>query len=89
MRVRRFEWEGAAATAAAMRSWAAESEAAVDVGSIFAELSGGAGDRRIGDGGRVGDAAVLALTNRFDATAQPRQALAVDRDAADRALVVL
>jgi histidinol dehydrogenase len=89
MRVRRFEWEGAAATAAAMRSWAAESEPDVNVGAIFAELTGGVSGRKIGDDGRVEEAAALALTNRFDATAQPRQVLAVHRDAAERALAGL
>jgi histidinol dehydrogenase len=81
VRTRRFEWEGAATTATALRAWAAESEPAVDVGAIFAELNG--------DDGTVGEAAVLALTNRFDATDRPRQTLAVDRATADAALAAL
>ena len=80
MRTRRFEWEGAAATATALRAWAAESEPAVDVGAIFADLSGDRG---------VTEAAVLALTNRFDATEQPRDSLGVDRARADEALAGL
>ena len=38
MRTRRFEWEGAAETAAAMRAWAAESAPAVDVRPIEREV---------------------------------------------------
>jgi len=34
MRARRFEWEGAADTAAGLRGWAAGSAAAVDVATI-------------------------------------------------------
>jgi len=93
MRARRFEWEGAGPTAAALRGWASESAPAVDVESIFAELTGGesgvAAGRSAGDGGTVRDAAALALTNRFDATERPRSGLAVDRDLADAALAAL
>ena len=39
MKVRRFEWEGAAETAAALRSWAAESAPAVDVDRSSARWS--------------------------------------------------
>jgi histidinol dehydrogenase len=74
MRTRRFEWEGAAKTAAGIRAWAAESAPAVDVGPI---------ERAVREGG---DAAVLELSNRFDATEQPLGSLWVDPDAAATAL---
>ncbi len=56
MRVRRFEWEGATVTAAAIRNWTAESAPEVDVSPI---------EREVRDGG---DEALLRLTARFDAT---------------------
>jgi histidinol dehydrogenase len=66
MRVRRFEWEGAADTAAALRGWAAESSPAVDVAPIEREVREG------------GDEALLRLTERFDATLRPPRSLRVD-----------
>jgi histidinol dehydrogenase len=86
MRARRFEWEGAAATAAAMRGWAAELEPQVDLGPIAAEVlgSGAPGPRR-----RADESAVLSLTNRFDATEAPRDRLAVGLDEAAAALTGL
>jgi len=66
MRTRRFGWEGAAETAAALRAWAAESAPAVDVSPIEDEVRSG------------GDAALLRLTERFDATLRPPQSLRVD-----------
>jgi len=77
MRVRRFEWEGAADTAAALRGWAAESAAAVDVASI---------ERQVREGG---DAAVLELTARFDATEAAPESLRVDPALAKAALSAL
>jgi histidinol dehydrogenase len=74
MRIRRFEWEGAAATAAALRSWAAEASPEVDVRPIEHEVVEG------------GDEAVLALTARFDATEAPPESLRVDALEAGRAL---
>lgn len=65
MRVRRFEWEGAAQTAGAIRGWASESAPVVDVAAIEREVVEG------------GDAAVLRLTARFDATEQPPTSLRV------------
>jgi histidinol dehydrogenase len=65
MRVSRFEWEGAAETAAAIRAWAAESAPPVDVAPIEREVIEG------------GDEAVLGLTARFDATESPPTALRV------------
>jgi histidinol dehydrogenase len=66
MRMRRFEWEGAAQTAAALRVWADESSPAVDVAAIEREVREG------------GDAALLRLTERFDATLRPPRSLRVD-----------
>jgi histidinol dehydrogenase len=74
MKVRRFEWEGAADTAATLRDWVAESAAAVDVGPIEREVRKG------------GDAAVLDLTARFDATEAPPQSLRVDPAQANESL---
>jgi histidinol dehydrogenase len=74
MKVRRFEWEGAAETAAALRSWAAESAPAVDVRPI---------EREVIDGG---DATVLQLTELYDATEQAPAALRVEAGAAEAAL---
>lgn len=74
MRVRRFEWEGAAVTAAALRAWAAEASPEVDVRPIEREVLEG------------GDDAVLALTARFDATEAAPDSLRVDRSEAVRAL---
>jgi len=66
MRVRRFEWEGATATAAALRTWVAESSPAVDVAMIEREVREG------------GDAALSRLTERLDATLRPPHSLRVD-----------
>jgi histidinol dehydrogenase len=74
MKVRRFEWEGAAETAAALRSWAAESAPAVDVRPI---------EREVIDGG---DATLLQLTALYDATERAPAALRVEAGAAEAAL---
>ncbi len=74
MRLRRFEWEGAGPTAAAIRGWTGESVPRVDVASIEREVREG------------GDEAVLRLTARFDATDRAPSALLVDPDSAARAL---
>jgi histidinol dehydrogenase len=66
MRVRRFEWEGATATATALRAWAADSSPEVDVAAIEREVREG------------GDAALSRLTERLDATLRPPQSLRVD-----------
>ena len=77
MRSRRFQWEGAAATAAALRGWAAEAAPAVDVRPIEEEV-------------RVeGDAAVLRLTARFDAPGASLESLRVSPEDAVDALAVL
>jgi histidinol dehydrogenase len=55
MKVQRFEWAGAGATATAVRAWSAEAAAPVEVDSIGSLVREG------------GDAALLALTKRYDA----------------------
>jgi len=77
MRVRRFEWEGAARTAVALRGWSVEVAGEVDVGPIREDFAA----RR--------DAAVLELTNRFDATERPLGSLRVDPGEATAALAEL
>lgn len=77
MRTRRFEWEGAAETAAALRSWAAESAPAVDVRPI---------EREVIDGG---DATLLQLTALYDATERAPTALRVPPGEAEEALAAL
>jgi histidinol dehydrogenase len=77
VKVRRFEWEGAAETAAALRSWAAESAPAVDVRPI---------EREVIDGG---DATLLQLTALYDATERAPTALRVEAEEAEAALSAL
>jgi histidinol dehydrogenase len=77
MRARRFEWEGAAATAATLRAWAAETSPTVDVEPIQREVREG------------GDEAVLRLTAKFDAPAATLDSLRVGPDDAASALSVL
>lgn len=77
MRVRRFEWAGAAETAAALRAWAAEAAPEVDVEPIRREVLEG------------GDKAVLRLTAKFDAPEAPPSALRVDPERAREALAGL
>jgi len=77
MRARRFEWEGAAQTAAALRSWAAESAPAVDVRPI---------EREVIDGG---DATLLQLTALYDATERAPAALRVEAGEAEAALAAV
>jgi len=77
VRVRRVEWEGAAATAATLRSWAAEAAPAVDVAPIEGEVRA------------EGDAAVLRLTARFDAPGASLGSLRVPPGDAVDALAVL
>ncbi|MGN6586212.1 MAG: histidinol dehydrogenase [Solirubrobacterales bacterium] len=76
MRTRRFEWEGAVETAAALRGWATRLSPPVDVGEIFQEVVG------------RGDEAVLELTNRFDAPGAGLNSLRVDPADAKAALAV-
>ncbi len=77
MRPRRFEWEGATATATAIRSWTAETAVDVEVASIEREVR------------ESGDEAVLSLTARFDASESPPTALQVESGVAAQALAEL
>lgn len=77
MRARRFEWEGAAETAAALREWAAETAPSVDVAPIGREVEA------------EGDEAVLRLTAKFDAPGVTPASLRVDPADAEAALAVL
>jgi histidinol dehydrogenase len=77
MRSRRFEWDGAEATAAALRAWAAEAAPDVDVEPIGREVRA------------EGDAAVLRLTGRFDAPGASLESLRVSPGEAVDALAVL
>lgn len=77
MKVKRFEWEGARETAARIRGWTSKLTEPPVLDEIFREVVGG------------GDQAVIDLTNRFDATAQPIETLAVDLDSAQAALAEL
>jgi histidinol dehydrogenase len=77
MRRRRFHWEGAEETAAAIRSWTSASAPGVDVSVIEREVREG------------GDGAVLCMTARFDATEQAPTALRVDPDAGAEVLSAL
>jgi histidinol dehydrogenase len=77
VRQRRFAWEGSAETAAAIRAWTAEQAPQVDVSQIEREVREG------------GDAAVLRLTTRFDATETPPETLRIDTAVLDRALADL
>jgi histidinol dehydrogenase len=77
VRTRRFEWEGAAETAAALRSWAAESAPAVDVRPI---------EREVIDGG---DATLLQLTALYDATERAPTALRVEPGESKAALAAV
>ena len=77
MRTRSFEWEGAAATAAAIRSWVAASAPEVDVGPIEREVREG------------GEEAVRRLTERFDGPDSLPDSLRVDPALAAAALAEL
>ena len=74
MRTRRFDWQGAAGTAAALRGWAAAAAGPVDVAPIEREVI------------EEGDAAVLRLTARFDSTEVEPGGLRVDFASARAAL---
>jgi histidinol dehydrogenase len=80
MKVKRFEWEGAVATAKRVRSWD-EEESLEWIDAKITEI-----EREVRGGG---DAAVLRLTARFDATETPSPSLQVDRAEAGKALAAL
>ncbi|MBS1891214.1 MAG: histidinol dehydrogenase, partial [Actinobacteria bacterium] len=74
MKVQRFEWAGAAATARAVRDWSAEASPPVEVDSIGSLVREG------------GDAALLALTRRYDAPEAEVTRLRVEPEEAAAAL---
>jgi histidinol dehydrogenase len=77
MRSRRFDWRGAAETAAELRAWAAASAPPVDVEPIEREVR------------EEGDDAVLRLTAKFDAPTAALDSLRVDPADASSALSVV
>ncbi len=77
MKVQRFEWAGAAATARAVRDWSDEAAAPVEVDSIGSLVREG------------GDAALLALTKRYDAPDADVTQLRVEPDEAAAALAAI
>src|SRR6201994_2882609 len=77
MKVQRFEWAGARVTAAAVRTWGAEAAAPVEGESIGALVREG------------GDAALLALTKRYDAPDAQMESVVVDPADAAAALAAL
>jgi histidinol dehydrogenase len=77
MRLQRFEWEGAGSTAATIRSWTSTRTAQVDVGPIESAVR------------ERGDAALLELTLRFDATERAPDSLRVAEGALDAAVAKL
>jgi histidinol dehydrogenase len=77
MKVQRFEWAGATATAKAVRDWSAEAAHPVEVDSIGGLVREG------------GDAALLALTKRYDAPEAEVTELRVDPAEAAAALAAI
>ncbi len=77
MRVRRFEWEGAAKTAGSLRERFEDFAEVVDVAAIEREVNA------------EGNAAVLRLTAEFDATERPPESLRVEPATAEAALAGL
>jgi histidinol dehydrogenase len=77
MKVQRFEWAGAAATATAVRKWSDEAAPPVEVDSIGGLVREG------------GDAALLALTRRYDVTDGQIDRIRVDSEEAAAALAGL
>jgi histidinol dehydrogenase len=75
--MQRFEWAGAGATAAAVRTWSDESAPPVEVDSIGGLVREG------------GDAALLALTRRYDVTDGQIDRIRVDPADAGAALAAL
>jgi histidinol dehydrogenase len=77
MRVKSFEWSDAATAAAEVRAWVEETATVVDVAPLEGLVREG------------GDAAVIALTNRYDATEAPLSDLRVPFAEAEAALAAL
>jgi histidinol dehydrogenase len=77
VKVQRFEWAGASATATAVRNWSAEAAPPVEVDSIGSLVREG------------GDAALLALTKRYDAPEGEISGLRVEPSEAATALAAI
>jgi len=77
MKVRRFEWEGAAPTAASIRGWTEQAAPDVDVSPIEREIREG------------GDEALRRLTARFDATERSPDSLSLGVESAATAEAAL
>jgi histidinol dehydrogenase len=77
MKVQRFQWAGAAATATAVRKWSDEAAPPVEVDSIGGLVREG------------GDAALLALTRRYDVTDGQIERIRVPPEDAAAALAAL
>jgi len=77
VKTQRFEWAGAATTAAAVRTWSAEAAPPVEVDSIGSLVREG------------GDAALLALTRRYDVPEGEIETVRVDPATAAAALAGL
>jgi histidinol dehydrogenase len=77
VKVQRFEWAGARVTAGAVRAWSAEAEPPVEVDSIGSLVREG------------GDAALLALTKRYDAPEGEISGLRVEPSDAAAALAAI
>jgi histidinol dehydrogenase len=77
MKVQRFQWAGAGATAKAVRAWSAEAAPPVEVAPIGSLVREG------------GDAALLALTKRYDAPEADVTDLRVDPAEAAAALAAI
>ena len=86
MRARRIEWKGADLTTGFIRAYASSFAPNVDVEAIFGQIFG---EPKAPHSPAQQEAAVLALTNRFDATEKPREELRVDPAAAAAALSAL
>ncbi len=77
MRIRRLQWAAPEALSAGIREWFGSGLDPVDVSAIA---------KAVAD---EGDAALVRLTNEFDATAMPLETVAVPLDDADDALELL
>lgn len=81
MRVRRFEWEGAAPTAQAIRDWTIEGLDPYDIVETVRQIGG--------EVSSYGDAALIELTERYDGVSLTKEQIEVDRGNAEAALEAL
>lgn len=80
MRVKRFEWDGAAPTAQAVRDWTVESDP-YDIVETVRQIGG--------EVSNDGDAALISLTERYDGVSLSQEQIKVDRGDAEAALETL